>query len=310
MKRLFTLVTIIVLAVISGNSIGACPRADITGNCKVNLEDFAIMASEWLVEGIPEDPAVMLWVSINDSGAGMKDSAGNPINEGGFTGEMSKYETTNAQYCQFLNEVLDSGDVVVDGNDINGADGPNTFWIYVGKRYYTLGGTGDTSDGATNGGATRISYNGISFTVDIGFENHPVTHVSWYGATVFCRFYNYRLPSEWEWQAVADYDGSYIYGCGVSINYSIANCYRSTHPDGTTIVGNIENASGYGYGVCDMAGNVWEWTRSLKNPASAQIYRVIRGGSWSVNALTCTVSRRHTYLPYDTNNSIGFRVCR
>jgi len=40
-------VVLTVFAVVAG----ACPRADITGDCKVNLEDFAIMASQWLIDG-------------------------------------------------------------------------------------------------------------------------------------------------------------------------------------------------------------------------------------------------------------------
>ena len=39
-----------------------------------------------------------------------------------------------------------------------------------------------------------------------------------------------------EGQAVADYNGTYVYGCGPSINNSIANYYDSTHPDGATIL--------------------------------------------------------------------------
>jgi hypothetical protein len=38
------------------------------------------------------------------------------IDEPNFTGYMSKYETTNAQYCQFLNDALASGDIIVDGH--------------------------------------------------------------------------------------------------------------------------------------------------------------------------------------------------
>jgi len=126
------------------------------------------------------------------------------------------------------------------------------------QPYYDLAGSGETCDGATNGGATRIHYSGSSFSVDSGFENHPVTYVSWYGATAFCNYYGYRLPTEWEWQAVADYYGSYTYGCGTSINNGIANYVGSTHLNGTTVVGSIGDPSGYGYGICDMAGNVWE----------------------------------------------------
>jgi formylglycine-generating enzyme required for sulfatase activity len=81
-----------------------------------------------------------------------------------------------------------------------------------------------------------------------------------HGATAFCNYYGYRLPTEWEWQAVADYDGSFTHGCGTSINNSIANYYYSTHPNGTTIVGAF---GAYGYGMCDMAGNVLEWTSTV-----------------------------------------------
>ena len=100
------LITILMAIIISASSIFAvCPSADLTGDCRVNMEDFAdlaeqwlaaygmddlaSMASEWLTEGILDDPENMVWVTINDSGV--------PTHEP-FNGQMSKYETTNAQY--------------------------------------------------------------------------------------------------------------------------------------------------------------------------------------------------------------------
>ncbi len=246
----------------------------------------------------------MTWVSINDSGAGMKDGDGNPISHGGFTGEMSKYETTNAQYCRFLNSALASEDITVGVDDIvYGANGSNGGADFVGEIYYDLSGTGYTSTGAINGGAARINYSGSSFSVDRGFDNHPVSFVSWYGATAFCNYYGYRLPTEWEWQAVADYDGSFTYGCGTSINKSIANYCESTHPDGTTVVGSFGS---YGYGLSDMAGNVWEWTDSIHSGG----YRVVRGGAWALSASQCTISPRYYATPDGTYRRFGFRVCR
>lgn len=38
-----------------------------------------------------------------------------------------------------------------------------------------------------------------------GFEDYPATYVSWYGSTAFASYYVWRLPTEWQWRAVADY---------------------------------------------------------------------------------------------------------
>ncbi|MCK4957792.1 MAG: SUMF1/EgtB/PvdO family nonheme iron enzyme [Planctomycetes bacterium] len=248
-----------------------------------------------------------MWIYIDDPGVD-DEPEGNPDgipDHEPFNGYMSKYETTNGQYCQFLNAALASGDIVVDGNDVKGASGP-----YSGQNYYNLAGAGFTYDGATNGGAARINWTGSSFTVDSGFDNHPVTYVSWYGSTAFASYYGWRLPTEWEWQAVADHTiaDPFIYSCGASINNNIANYYGSTHPDGTTVVGSFGT---YGYGMCDMAGNVWEWTDSCFYIGCNPDYRILRGGSWNLNDYICTVSyRRHDRLPHESVSSIGFRVCR
>jgi len=231
----------------------------------------------------------IVWVSINnDPGV----SGHEPFN-----GEMSKYETTNAQYCQYLNDALDSNDITVSGNYVIGTSGP-----YSGLNYYRLDDVGDTKYGATNGGAARINWTGSSFTVDSGFENHPVTNVNSYGATEFASYYGWRLPTEWEWQAVADYDGSYTYGCGTTINTNIANYRTSTHPYGTTPVGMFGT---YGYGMCDMAGNVEEWTSS-----SFLNYRMYRGGSWYDIDIFCDVASGAGQDDDDLKSFTGFRVCR
>lgn len=303
--RTSILVCAVLLLSTSGHA--ACPTADLSGDCKVGLADLAVMAgqwagepnmpllydmaSQWLTEGVPVDPENLVWVYIDDPGVSGHE---------GFNGYMSRYETTNAQYCQYLNAAKASNDITVSSNYVVGTSGP-----YSGQNYYYLAGPGYTVNGATYGGAARINWTGSSFTVDSGFEKHPVTYVSWYGSTAFASYYGYRLPTEWEWQAVADYNGSYTYGCGTSINNSIANYHNSTHPNGTTVVGSFDS---YGYGMCDMAGNVWEWTNSIWDPQYS--YRVFRGGGWLSNDFNCTVSRRVISYPYYTYYDLGFRVCR
>jgi len=149
------------------------------------------------------------------------------INDPGFYGKMSKYEVTNSQYCNFLNAALASGDITVNGTDVYGSSGGNSGADYVEQRYYRCDGLGYTGYGAINGGASRIHYNAGAFTVNRDFNDHPVTYVSWYGAMAFCHYFNYYLPTEDQWRVVADYDGTYSFGCGVTIHPDIAN-YRNS----------------------------------------------------------------------------------
>jgi formylglycine-generating enzyme required for sulfatase activity len=234
------------------------------------------------------------------------------INDPGFYGQMSRYEVTNAQYCDFLNAALASGDITIErarnprwhGYYAIGASGSNPGTDYAGEMYYNGNGSGWSGfDGVTNGGAARIHYSAGAFYVDSGFGNHPVTEVSWYGATAFANYYGYYLPTEEQWQGVADYDGTYLYGCGTSIDNSKANTSGSAHPFGTTAVGSFGQ---YGYGMSDMAGNVREWTSTSSGDA-----RVIRDGCWFSSGYICTVSIRwYTCSPSWIDGHIGFRVCR
>mgnify|MGYP001219921641 CR=1 FL=1 len=212
---------------------------------------------------------------------------------------MSKYETTNAQYCQYLNAAKSDGLIIVqtDGYVYNITD-----TSYSHPYFATYSASNDS----------QIIYIGGTFSVRFrdGYDmsNHPVTMVSWYGAMAFCNHYGYRLPTEWEWQAVADYDGSYTYGCGMIISSSKAN-YNQSNPLGlsstpyTTPVGYYP---AYGYGMCDMAGGVWEWTPSVLNITDL----VLRGGSWYSISNYCTVSCRGDNIPDSISPNHGFRVCR
>jgi formylglycine-generating enzyme required for sulfatase activity len=265
-------------------------------NCKISklLEiDRAAMAFSVgfrvcrVAGGIPEPE--MTWTSVADYA---------------FVGQISKYETTNAQYCQFLNDALSSGDIVVSGSVVNGAAGTNSGVDYAGLIYYDLAGAGGNADGVVNGGAARIIYSDGVFTVATGFEDHPVTYVSRPGAEAFCGYYGWRLPDRYQWQAVADNSGTdvYTYGCGRYIHNSIANYLGSVHPAGTTVAGAFGT---YGYGVCDMAGNVFEWTSS----GNADDY-MYQGGSWDSAAALCKVQTFPMINQFTTTYNLGFRACR
>jgi formylglycine-generating enzyme required for sulfatase activity len=289
MKSYITiLIAVLFVSYFGMSCFAACPSADLTGDCIVNLKDFAKMAEQWLTEGIQE----IVLVYISDPGVSGHES---------FKGQMSKYETTNAQYCQFL----------------KAAKASNQITVYTDHVVYA---TSDTSHSQpyfyTNAAssASQITYSGGTFSVlsrdGYNMANHPVVMVSGYGATAFCNYYGYRLPTEWEWQAVADYDGSYTYGCGTTISKSKANYYDNGYANPLGLTSSpYTSPIGYypasGYGMCDMAGNVFEWTSSTYSGS----YRIIRGGSWYTYDYHCTVSYRYYYYPYYAANYIGFRVC-
>ncbi len=52
---------------ISGPIWAACPGADLSGDCKVNLDDFSMMASEWLTTYDPNDLSDMAFQWLDDS---------------------------------------------------------------------------------------------------------------------------------------------------------------------------------------------------------------------------------------------------
>ena len=135
-----------------------------------------------------------------------------------------------------------------------------------------------------------------------GKANHPVIRVGWYGAMAYAQWAGKRLPTEAEWEYAAR--GGLVgkkYPWGDVIDSGKANYLDSGIGD-TTPVGRYPPN---GYGLYDMAGNVWEWCLDeynkdfyfnsprenplagannvdwvINNFTSVITNRVLRGGSW------------------------------
>jgi sulfatase modifying factor 1 len=188
-------------------------------------------------------------------------------------------------------------------------------------------------------------------------SNDPMAEVSWYGAVAYCNWRSwqegkeqcydlstwncdfskkgYRLATEAEWEYGAR--GALAGGrfpWGNTISHSQANYYSSSsysydvsptrgyHPNWDDVSPYTSPGGSFaanGYGLYDMAGNVWEWcndwyssysSASQTNPTgpTSGTYRVLRGGGWYYNAYHCRVARRYYGRPTYRSYYLGFRI--
>lgn len=164
-----------------------------------------------------------------------------------------------------------------------------------------------------------------------GKDQHPVVKVSWHDAIAYCNWLSQMtgkhitLPSEAEWEKAARGDQDRrIYPWGDVFDMRKCNCGAFGLQD-TSAVGIFPKGASP-YGCLDMAGNVWEWTRSrfasypyqtddgredLKVDRSDEEddnRRVLRGGSFSYNGGIVRCAYRNHFLPGYRRDHYGFRV--
>jgi formylglycine-generating enzyme required for sulfatase activity len=115
-----------------------------------------------------------------------------------------------------------------------------------------------------------------------GREDHPVVHVAYEDAEAYSRWRGKSLPTEAEWEFAArgGLDGA-AYCWGEELNPGgrmMANTWQGAFPYQNVALDGFEGTSpvgafpANGYGLYDMAGNVWEWTSdwyASRHPADA-----------------------------------------
>jgi uncharacterized repeat protein (TIGR01451 family) len=159
-----------------------------------------------------------------------------------------------------------------------------------------------------------------------GVERHPVVNVTWDDALAYCQWLsqvtdkNITLPSEAEWEKAArGSEDKREYPWGDTFNPRRAKG-KQVHIGKTSPVGSFPGGTSP-YGVLDMSGNVWEWTRSQwhtypyvvedgREELSGRDLRVLRGGSWASGESNLRCSYRDRRYPYYWNDHVGFRIVR
>lgn len=199
---------------------------------------------------------------------------------------LGTYTVTNSQFLLFLNDIKENrdrdGDVFVD---IRNTKNPIT---------------------AERG----------RFSCRPGYENYPVTYVSWLGAVAYCEWLSYRtgisfrLPTEIEWQYAGMGPDRLKWGHGDSFQ-------REDYISSRQAPGPVDYGKPSAWGLFNMTGNVFEWCAdeyrfSFTGEGEENTLRqnrVIKGGAFILNdSANFRNAKRFSCYQKSCLFSIGFRV--
>jgi formylglycine-generating enzyme required for sulfatase activity len=314
-------------------------------------------------------PAGMVWIPAGEFTMGTDDPNSMPnerpahrVKLDGFW--MDEHDVTNAEFRKFVEATgyVTTAEKPVDWEEMKrqlppGTPKPPPEALQPGSLVFTSPGhpvdLRDMNNWWTwTTGASWKHPQGPKSNID-GKDNFPVVQVSWDDAVAYAKWAGKRLPTEAEWEYAArggHYGTRYYWGDDfrpggkfMCNTFTGEFPYKNTAEDGFAGVNPVKSFPPNGYGLYDMAGNVWQWTADLyradahailadelaksgaacclspKGPTECfdptrdipnSIQRVTKGGSFLCNPNYCESyrppARRGT--PPDTGTEhIGFR---
>jgi len=206
-----------------------------------------------------------------------KDEARRPVTINYYIG-MGKYEVSNAEYCEFLN------DWETDHNKLK-------TWISLKSPY------------------CKIRRNGTEFTYKAHNGPLPVVMVSWDGAKAYAKWltdknclYKYDLPSADEWE----------YAARVGVPYEVyatTNNFKDIQEKKIMDIKNRYTAKSLKTGdIHHINTNVSEWCRDIYQEETTR--REIRGGNFKSSSKRARTAKRYYIFHYEKRRYLGFRLIR
>jgi formylglycine-generating enzyme required for sulfatase activity len=164
-----------------------------------------------------------------------------------------------------------------------------------------------------------------------GDSNRPVEKVSFFDAAAYCSGltqrernaghlpadYEYRLPSEAEWEYACRAGSTNLYSFGD--DPGTADRFAWTAENSDTMTHPVGQKTPNAWGLHDMHGNVWEWCSDwfapytpgpLKDPTgpATSKYKVFKGGGWNQDIQYARSANRFMMSPSNGIHFVGFRI--
>ncbi len=332
-------------------------------SCTTNLPNrFGIKPLSSDLKDKNADTTGMVWIEGGEFAMGAADPAGradekpqHQVKLNGFW--MDVTEVTNAQFANFVKSTgyVTTAEIAPEWEDIKKQlpagtpKPPDSVFIPASLIFSPPNRQVDLNDASQwwiwKRGADWKHPRGKGSSIK-GKENYPVVHVSWDDATAYAKWAGKRLPTEAEWEFAARGGlNNALYPWGnedIESGKPKANTWQGNFPVKNTnwdkfyAISASKSFAPNGFGLYDMAGNVWEWCSDWYKPdyyqhqqglsinpkgpgqsfdpmEPATPKRVVRGGSFLCNSSYCEGYRVTSRMKSSADTGLehtGFRCVK